>query len=164
MWRKFQVRRKSHCSITAAAICTASGPAFSGIAPGTISSFANPSILSLTGIASSLNRYVVVFPLGEHHLSNFIQVTPFMHVHDLGQAINFFTETLGFETLFRAANYAYIEQEGVGFVSRSKPAMTERLPVIDVSPITSTFTMSISSIRNSNQSSTPCQKAMSTGQ
>ncbi len=38
-----------------------------------------------------------------------------MHVRDLGQALNFFVETLGFETLFRAANYAYVEREGVGF-------------------------------------------------
>lgn len=48
-------------------------------------------------------------------MSNFIQITPFMHVSDLEQAITFFTETLGFETLLRAANYAYIERENVGF-------------------------------------------------
>src|SRR2546423_1156720 len=28
---------------------------------------------------------------------------------------NFFSETLGFETLFRAANYAYVHRETVGF-------------------------------------------------
>jgi catechol 2,3-dioxygenase-like lactoylglutathione lyase family enzyme len=38
-----------------------------------------------------------------------------MHVSELEQAITFFTETLGFETLLRAANYAYIERENVGF-------------------------------------------------
>jgi catechol 2,3-dioxygenase-like lactoylglutathione lyase family enzyme len=48
-------------------------------------------------------------------VSNFIQITPFMHVSDLEQAITFFTQTLGFETLLRAANYAYIERENVGF-------------------------------------------------
>lgn len=48
-------------------------------------------------------------------MSNFIQVTPFMHVTDLDRAITFFTETLGFETLFRVANYAYVEREKVGF-------------------------------------------------
>ncbi len=48
-------------------------------------------------------------------MSNFIQITPFMHVTDLEGALTFFTETLGFETLFRMENYAYIEREGVGF-------------------------------------------------
>ncbi|MGI8770208.1 MAG: bleomycin resistance protein [Acidobacteriaceae bacterium] len=48
-------------------------------------------------------------------MSNFIQVTPFIHVTDLDQAINFFTETLGFETLLRVANYAYMQRENVGF-------------------------------------------------
>ncbi len=38
-----------------------------------------------------------------------------MHVDDLDRAIAFFTETLGFETLFRAANYAYLQRETVGF-------------------------------------------------
>jgi catechol 2,3-dioxygenase-like lactoylglutathione lyase family enzyme len=48
-------------------------------------------------------------------LSNFIQITPFMHVNDLERAITFFTETLGFETLFRAVDYAYAQRETVGF-------------------------------------------------
>ncbi len=48
-------------------------------------------------------------------MSNFIQITPFMHVGDLARAIIFFTETLGFETLFRATNYAYVHRETVGF-------------------------------------------------
>jgi catechol 2,3-dioxygenase-like lactoylglutathione lyase family enzyme len=48
-------------------------------------------------------------------LSNFIQITPFMHVAELDQALIFFSETLGFETLFRAANYAYVHRETVGF-------------------------------------------------
>jgi len=48
-------------------------------------------------------------------LSNFIQITPFMHVHDIEAALDFFTATLGFEVLFRMDNYAYIEREGVGF-------------------------------------------------
>ena len=37
-------------------------------------------------------------------MSNFIQVTPFMHVEDLERALAFFTGILGFETRFRAAN------------------------------------------------------------
>jgi catechol 2,3-dioxygenase-like lactoylglutathione lyase family enzyme len=48
-------------------------------------------------------------------MSNFIQVTPFMHVDDLDRAVTFFTDILGFETLFRAADYAYVHRETVGF-------------------------------------------------
>jgi catechol 2,3-dioxygenase-like lactoylglutathione lyase family enzyme len=48
-------------------------------------------------------------------MSNFIQVTPFMHVDDLDRALAFFTGVLGFETLFREANYAYLHRETVGF-------------------------------------------------
>jgi catechol 2,3-dioxygenase-like lactoylglutathione lyase family enzyme len=48
-------------------------------------------------------------------VSNFIQVTPFMHVTDIEAALTFFTESLGFETLLRFNDYAYIEREGVGF-------------------------------------------------
>ena len=48
-------------------------------------------------------------------MSNFIQVTPFMHVENLEQALAFFTDILGFETRYRIANYAYIHRESVGF-------------------------------------------------
>jgi catechol 2,3-dioxygenase-like lactoylglutathione lyase family enzyme len=48
-------------------------------------------------------------------MSNFIQVTPFMHVDDLDRAVTFFTDILGFETLFRAVDYAYVQRETVGF-------------------------------------------------
>jgi catechol 2,3-dioxygenase-like lactoylglutathione lyase family enzyme len=48
-------------------------------------------------------------------MSNFIQVTPFMHVDDLERALAFFTGILGFETRFRAANYAYVPRETTGF-------------------------------------------------
>lgn len=48
-------------------------------------------------------------------MSNFIQVTPFMHVTDLERAITFFTKTLGFKTLLRARDYAYLHRETVGF-------------------------------------------------
>lgn len=47
--------------------------------------------------------------------TNFIQVTPFMHVENLDAALDFFIQILGFEVPFRAANYAYLEREGVGF-------------------------------------------------
>ena len=51
----------------------------------------------------------------EMAMSNFIQVTPFMHVTDIEKALAFFTGILGFETLLRVSNYAYIHRETVGF-------------------------------------------------
>jgi len=48
-------------------------------------------------------------------LSNFIQITPFMHVTDIERSLTFFTETLGFKVLLRMANYAYLHRETVGF-------------------------------------------------
>jgi catechol 2,3-dioxygenase-like lactoylglutathione lyase family enzyme len=48
-------------------------------------------------------------------MSNFIQVTPFMHVDDIEKALSFFNEILGFETLLRQENYAYLHRETVGF-------------------------------------------------
>ena len=45
---------------------------------------------------------------------NLIQVTPFMHVPDLGAALAFMTETLGFEICHREANYAYVSRDGAG--------------------------------------------------
>jgi catechol 2,3-dioxygenase-like lactoylglutathione lyase family enzyme len=48
-------------------------------------------------------------------MSNFIQITPFMHVEDLERALAFFTGILGFETRFRAADYAYVHRETAGF-------------------------------------------------
>ena len=48
-------------------------------------------------------------------MPNFIQVTPFMHVDDIERALAFFTDILGFETRFRALNYAYVQRESVAF-------------------------------------------------
>ena len=48
-------------------------------------------------------------------MSNFIQVTPFMIVDNLERALTFFTNILGFETRFRAADYAYVHRETAGF-------------------------------------------------
>lgn len=45
---------------------------------------------------------------------NILQVTPFMHVPDLGAALDFMTGILGFEIRFRAADYAYVAREGAG--------------------------------------------------
>ncbi|HEY1263164.1 MAG TPA: VOC family protein [Terriglobales bacterium] len=48
-------------------------------------------------------------------MTNFIQVTPFIHVHDLPRALAFFTGLLGFKVLFQMDNYAYVHRETVGF-------------------------------------------------
>lgn len=47
-------------------------------------------------------------------MANILQVTPFMHVPDLEQALAFMTETLGFTIDYREANYAYLSREGAG--------------------------------------------------
>jgi catechol 2,3-dioxygenase-like lactoylglutathione lyase family enzyme len=48
-------------------------------------------------------------------VSNFIQITPFMHVQDMEKALAFFNDILGFETQWRMANYAYVHRETAGF-------------------------------------------------
>jgi len=48
-------------------------------------------------------------------VSNFLQITPFMHVEDLDRAISFFTDILGFAMPFRAEDYVYLHRETVGF-------------------------------------------------
>lgn len=47
-------------------------------------------------------------------MSNVIQITPFMHVEDLEQALAFFDGILGFEILYRQPGYAYIQREKAG--------------------------------------------------
>jgi catechol 2,3-dioxygenase-like lactoylglutathione lyase family enzyme len=47
-------------------------------------------------------------------MTNFLQITPFMHVPDLEAALAFFEDILGFATRFRMADYAYVEREGAG--------------------------------------------------
>ncbi|GLS02189.1 bleomycin resistance protein [Brevundimonas denitrificans] len=48
-------------------------------------------------------------------MTNFLQVTPFLHVADLQKALGFFTDILGFTVPFRQEGYAYIHRETVGF-------------------------------------------------
>jgi catechol 2,3-dioxygenase-like lactoylglutathione lyase family enzyme len=43
---------------------------------------------------------------------NIIQITPFMHVEDIEAARAFMTDVMGFATVIRRANYAYMEREG----------------------------------------------------
>lgn len=47
-------------------------------------------------------------------MSQFVQVTPFMHVPDIDAAVAFFEDILGFAALFRQSDYAYVEREGCG--------------------------------------------------
>ena len=47
-------------------------------------------------------------------MSNFIQITPFMHVPDIDAALAFFEQVLGFRATFRSDGYAYVEREGAG--------------------------------------------------
>lgn len=48
-------------------------------------------------------------------MTNFRQVTPFLHVPDLQKALDFFTDILGFKVLFRQPGYACVHRETVGF-------------------------------------------------
>jgi catechol 2,3-dioxygenase-like lactoylglutathione lyase family enzyme len=48
-------------------------------------------------------------------MTNFRQVTPFMHVDDIESAVAFFTDILGFKVLHRLATYAYVHRETVAF-------------------------------------------------
>ncbi|HMM81201.1 MAG TPA: VOC family protein [Pyrinomonadaceae bacterium] len=47
-------------------------------------------------------------------MSTIHQITPFLHVRDLEEAISFFCEVLPFEVKFRESDYAYVELEGHG--------------------------------------------------
>jgi len=47
-------------------------------------------------------------------VSDTLQITPFMHVRNLAEAIAFLEDVLGFETLVRLSDYAYLEREGAG--------------------------------------------------
>ena len=48
-------------------------------------------------------------------MTQFEQVTPFLHVPDLQKALAFFTDILGFTVPFRQDGYAYIHRETLGF-------------------------------------------------
>ena len=47
-------------------------------------------------------------------MTNFLQVTPFLHVPDIEAAIAFFVDRLGFEVQFRLPGYTYVHRETVG--------------------------------------------------
>jgi catechol 2,3-dioxygenase-like lactoylglutathione lyase family enzyme len=47
-------------------------------------------------------------------MSNILQITPFIHVQDIAEALDFFNDILGFETRFQMGNYAYVQRETAG--------------------------------------------------
>ena len=47
-------------------------------------------------------------------VGNTIQITPFMHVADVGAAVSFFVDVLGFTAPISSDRYAYVEREGAG--------------------------------------------------
>lgn len=49
------------------------------------------------------------------------QITPFLHVPDLQQALAFFCDVLTFELKYREGNYAYIELAGCGLRMLEEP-------------------------------------------
>jgi len=58
-------------------------------------------------------------------MSKILQITPFLHVPDLQEALTFFCDFLGFELKHRESNYAYVELAGCGL--RILEAPTRRL-------------------------------------
>jgi catechol 2,3-dioxygenase-like lactoylglutathione lyase family enzyme len=44
-------------------------------------------------------------------MSNFIRITPFMHVADVDAAVYFFTDILGFKAWIHVSDYAYVQRE-----------------------------------------------------
>ncbi len=47
-------------------------------------------------------------------MTNFIQITPVMHVRDLDATVAFFTDILGFKAHIHARDYAYVHRETAG--------------------------------------------------
>lgn len=47
-------------------------------------------------------------------MSNFIRITPFMHVENLDRAVAFFTDVLEFEVPYRVHGYAFVQREDAG--------------------------------------------------
>jgi catechol 2,3-dioxygenase-like lactoylglutathione lyase family enzyme len=62
------------------------------------------------------------------------QVTPFLHVPDLAQALAFFCDVLGFERRFAEGDYAYVELGGCGLRLLEEP--TRRLTADGKSRVT----------------------------
>ena len=46
-------------------------------------------------------------------MSNLVQITPFMHVRELGPALAFFRDRLGFSVQFQRGDYASVQRDAV---------------------------------------------------
>jgi uncharacterized glyoxalase superfamily protein PhnB len=57
-------------------------------------------------------------------MSNIRQMTPFLHVPNMKDALAFFCETLPFALRFQDSNYAYLELDGAGLRLLEEPART----------------------------------------
>jgi catechol 2,3-dioxygenase-like lactoylglutathione lyase family enzyme len=57
-------------------------------------------------------------------MPNTLQITPFMHVRDLAGAVEFLEQVLGFETILRMREYAYLDREGAGLRVMERPDAT----------------------------------------
>jgi catechol 2,3-dioxygenase-like lactoylglutathione lyase family enzyme len=61
-------------------------------------------------------------------MSNFIQITPFMHVRELEPAVAFFRDILGFKEYIHVSDYAYLEREACGIRIWAHPDPTDAPP------------------------------------
>nr|AAL24539.1 orf125EGC139 [uncultured bacterium] len=55
-------------------------------------------------------------------MSDIHQITPFLHIPDMQEALTLFCDTLGFELKYRHSNYAYLELSGCGLRLLEEPA------------------------------------------
>jgi catechol 2,3-dioxygenase-like lactoylglutathione lyase family enzyme len=55
-------------------------------------------------------------------MTKIFQITPFLHVPDLREALAFFRDVLGFELRFHEASYAYVELAGCGLRLLEEPS------------------------------------------
>lgn len=55
-------------------------------------------------------------------MSRVHQITPFLHVPDMQEALAFFCDILTFEIKYRHSNYAYLELSGCGLRILEEPA------------------------------------------
>ena len=55
-------------------------------------------------------------------MSKIFQITPFLHVPNMGEALTFFCEILAFELKFRHGDYAYLELGNCGLRLLEEPS------------------------------------------
>lgn len=55
-------------------------------------------------------------------MNGIYQITPFLHVPDMSDALSFFCDILEFELKYRDSNYAYLELGGCGLRMLEEPA------------------------------------------